>query len=76
MCCVSLAAHNVAGITLHRLFQLPIEHKGKTAEYWELSDTAQKAMRMNLRGLKLLVIDEVSMVSNLTLAYIQPGLQS
>jgi len=66
-----LAAHNVGGITLHRLFQLPIEHQGKTAKYWSLSNTARKAMSMNLRALKLIIIDEVSMVSNLNLAYIQ-----
>ena len=29
-----LAAFNVGGLTIHRLFQLPIEHEGKTAGYW------------------------------------------
>jgi len=28
-----LAAHTVGGVTLHRLFQLPIEHQGKAAEW-------------------------------------------
>ena len=28
-----LAAFNVDGLTICRLFQLPIEHEGKTAEY-------------------------------------------
>ena len=32
-----LAAFNVGGMTIHRLFQLPIEHEGKSAEYWSLS---------------------------------------
>ena len=27
-----LAAFNVGGLTIHRLFQLPIEHDGKTAK--------------------------------------------
>uniref|UniRef100_A0A1X7VJK6 ATP-dependent DNA helicase n=1 Tax=Amphimedon queenslandica TaxID=400682 RepID=A0A1X7VJK6_AMPQE len=27
------AAFNVGGLTIHRLFQLPIEHEGKTAGY-------------------------------------------
>ena len=31
-----LAAYNVGGVTVHRLFQLPIEHEGKTAGYWSL----------------------------------------
>jgi len=66
-----LAAHNVGGVTLHRLFQLPIEHQGKTAEYWPLSKAARKTMSMALRSIKVVVVDEVSMVSNLTLAYIQ-----
>ena len=29
-----LAAYNVGGVMIHRLFQLPIEHEGKTAGYW------------------------------------------
>ena len=44
-----LAAYNVGGVTVHRLFQLPIEHEGKTAGYWPL---AQKVMRTNLRSFK------------------------
>ena len=28
-----LAAYNVGGVTIHQLFQLPIEHEGKTAGY-------------------------------------------
>ena len=28
-----LAAYNVGGVTVHGLFQLPIEHEGKTAGY-------------------------------------------
>ena len=54
-----LAAHNVGGVTVHRLFQLPIEHEGKTAGYWSLSKDVQKIMRTNLNGLKLIIIDEV-----------------
>ena len=30
----SLAAYNIGGVTVHRLFQLPVEHQGKTAGYW------------------------------------------
>ena len=28
-----LGAFNAGGVTIHRLFQLPVEHKGKTAGY-------------------------------------------
>ena len=52
-----LAAFNVGGMTIHRLFQLPIEHEGKEAGYWSLSKDAQKVMKTTLRSLKLLVID-------------------
>ena len=65
-----LAAYNIGGVTVHRLFQLPIEHEGKTAGYWSLSKASQKIMRANLCSLKLVIIDEVSMLSNLNLAYI------
>ena len=65
-----LAAFNVGGITIHRLLQLPIEHEGKPAGYWRLGRDAQKVMRTSLSQLRLLIIDEVSMVSNLNLAYI------
>jgi len=48
-----LAAYNVGGVKVHRLFQLPIEHEGKTAAYWLLSKEARKAMITNLRSLKI-----------------------
>ena len=70
-----LAAYNVGGVTVHRLFQLPIEHEGKIAGYWPLSKVAQKVMRTNLRSLKLIIIDEVSMLSSLNLAYIHLRLE-
>ena len=58
-----LAAFNVGGVTIHRLLQLPIEHEGREAGCWRLGKDA-------LKLLKLLIIDEVSMVSSLNLAYI------
>ena len=70
-----LAAYIINGVTVHRLFQLPIEHEGKTAGYWSLPKESQKVMRANLRRLKLLIIDEVSMLSNLNLAYIHLRLE-
>ena len=52
------------GITIYHLLQLPVEHEGKTSGYWSLPKSSQKAMQTNLRHLKLLIIDEVSMVSS------------
>ena len=46
MCAVAaptgLAAFNVGGITIHRLFQLPVEHAAKTAGYWSLQKLLRK----------------------------------
>ena len=65
-----LAAFNVGGLTIHRLFQLPIEHEGQVAGYWSLSKSSQKVMKTKLCHVKLIIIDEISMVSSLNLAYI------
>ena len=65
-----LEAFNVGGVTIHRLLQLPIEHEGRTAGYWRLGKDPLKVMRTSLSQLRLLIIDEVSMLSNLNLAYV------
>ena len=65
-----LAAYNVGGVTAHRLFQLPIEHEGQSASYWSLPKASHKVMKTELQDLKMVIIDEVSMVSSLNLAYI------
>ena len=70
-----IAAFNVGGLTIHRLFQLPIEHEGKTAGYWALNKEAQKRIKMTLKNLKIIIVDEVSMVSNLNLAYLHMRLE-
>ena len=71
----AIAAFNVGGVTIHRLFQLPIEHDSKTAGYWSLPKTSQKVMKTSLRNVKTIIIDEVSMVSSLNLAYIHLRLE-
>ena len=70
-----LAAFNVGGTTIHRLFQLPIEHSAKTAGYWSLPKSSQKVMKTTLCNVKLFIIDEISMVSSLNLAYIHMRLE-
>ena len=79
MCAIAaptgLAAFNVGGITIHRLFQLPIDHSGKAATYWSLPKTSQKVMKTTLRNVKLFIIDEISMVSSLNLAYMHLRLE-
>jgi len=63
------AAFNVAGTTIHRTFALPVGH-GKPADYSRLGQDQLNIIRRTLNGLKLLIIDELSMVSSLTLMYI------
>ena len=70
-----IAAFNVGGLTIHRLFQLPIEHDGKTAGYRALNKEAQKRIKMTLKNLKIIIEGEVSMVSNLNLAYLHMHLE-
>eukprot|EP00731_Ephydatia_muelleri_P023421 Em0015g1004a len=70
-----LAAYNINGVTVHRLFQLPVEHEGKTSTYWPLPKESVKVMRNGFRHLKLIIIDEVSMLSSLNLACIHLRLE-
>ena len=65
-----LVAYNVGGMTVHCIFQLLIEYEGKTAGYWPLSKIIQKVMNTNLQFLKLITINEVSVLSSLNLACI------
>ena len=70
-----LASFNVGGVTIYRIFWLPIEHEGKEAGYWALPKGVHKVLKSELRSMKLLIIDEVSMVSSLNLAYIHLRLE-
>ena len=64
-----LAAFNVNGCTIHKILSLPVEH-GKPADYYPLNQDQLILMRSTLRGLKLMIIDEISMVSSVTLLFI------
>ena len=70
-----LAAFNVGGVTLHRLFQLPVEHATKAPSYWPLPKMSQKVMRATLSDVKLFIIDEISMVSSINLAFVHMRLE-
>ena len=70
-----LAAFNVGGVTIHRLFQLPVEHSARAAGYWALPKQSQKVMKATLTNVKVFILDEVSMVSSLNLAYIHMRLE-
>ena len=63
-----IAAHNVNGLTIHGILALPVEH-GSTPAYRPLSDDALKIVRDKLHNVVMFIVDEVSMVSNITLLY-------
>lgn len=64
-----IAAYNIQGMTIHRLLQLPVEH-GHTPPYRPLSNYSLKLIREKMKNVILVIIDEISMVSNVTLIYI------
>ncbi|XP_034939468.1 ATP-dependent DNA helicase PIF1-like [Chelonus insularis] len=64
-----IAAFNVNGIMIYKAFQLPVEH-GHAFQYYQLSDNALKVLRIELTDIVLVIIDEISMVSNFVLLYI------
>ena len=66
-----LAAFNVGGITIHRLFQLPVEHAAREASYWSLPKSSRKVMKTTLCN----VLYEISMVSSLNLSYMHLRLE-
>uniref|UniRef100_A0A1X7VAM6 ATP-dependent DNA helicase n=1 Tax=Amphimedon queenslandica TaxID=400682 RepID=A0A1X7VAM6_AMPQE len=45
-----IAGFNLGGLTIHRLWQQPVEHEGKTAGYWALNKEAQKRIKMTLKN--------------------------
>jgi len=64
-----LAAFNVGGTTLHRVLSLPVEH-GKPSDYRRLRAEELTTIRATMKGLQLLIVDEISMVSSLTLLFV------
>ena len=63
-----VAAVNIDGTTIHAALGLPVGHFGKKLP--RLSDKRRTALRNKLSELRVLIIDEISMVSNLLLLYI------
>lgn len=67
------AAFNVMGMTLHSAFKLPpSQYKG---ELKKLDDGAANTLRLKFRKLKLIIIDEISMVSNSQLTQVDHRLR-
>lgn len=55
------AAHNISGATLHSAFLLPL---GQTKSYVKLSDEKRNGLRTKAGKMVLMIIYEISMVSN------------
>ena len=67
-----IAACNVDGNTLHSEIGMPVGNFGKTIP--KLSDKKRSGLRNKLSELHLLIVDEISMVSNKMLLYIHQRL--
>lgn len=67
------AAHLINGTTLHTAFALPVNQYGGN-ELPELSSDIANSIRVQLIGLKLLIIDEISMVGTRLLYWIHQRL--
>ena len=63
-----VAAVNIDGTTIHTSLGIPVGRYGKNLP--RLNDKKRSALRNNLCELKALIIDEISMVSNMQLLYI------
>ena len=70
-----IAAVNINGMTIHRPLMLSVEH-GKAPKYRPLSDDALKIARDVMHNITLVIIDEILMVSNVTLLYIYRNLSN
>jgi hypothetical protein len=64
-----MSAYNIQGITIYRILQLPVEH-GNIPPYRPLSNNTIKLIHEKMKDVILLIIDEISMASNITLLYI------
>ena len=69
-----LAAFNVGGMTIHRLFQLPLSMRAGKYVTGRCPRPLRK-LKSTLRSLKLVLVDEVSMVLSLNLAYMHLRLE-
>jgi DNA replication protein DnaC len=70
------AAHLIRGETLHKIFQIPVE-KGQGTKFGPLNGAKLAALQEKFRHVKIIIIDEYSMLSltmlgKLTLVFVKP----
>ena len=63
-----VAAINIDGTTVHTALNIPVDHFGKNLP--SLSDKMRSTLRNRLADLKVIIIDEIPMVSNNLVYYI------
>jgi hypothetical protein len=66
------AAFNISGYTAHSAFKIPPK---STKTYQPLGNETMNTLQMQLSGIDLLIIDEISMIDNKVLAYIHGRLK-
>ena len=69
------AAANINGTTIHSAFSLPIRQKGKSFQYRKISSDKLNTLRCLYQNLKILIVDEISMVGGTTLLHLSNALQ-
>ena len=62
MALTGVAAINIDGTTIHTAFNIPVGHFGSNLP--PLSDKMKSSLRNRLSELKIIIIDEISMLSN------------
>ena len=68
MASTGVAAINIDGTTIHTALNIPVGHFGKNLA--SLNDKIKSSLRNRLPDLKVIIIDEISMVSNDLLYYV------
>ena len=69
------AATNSNGTTVHLAFQLPIRRVGRSFEYTKAGSERIHTLRNKYKHLKVLIIDEISMLGNETFNHLNLRLQ-
>ena len=69
-----IAALNVEGSTIHSTFSIPVSNYGRST-YETMSHDKKASLRNSLKNLKIVIIDEISMVGYTTLLQIHRRLQ-
>ena len=68
-------ATNINGTTVHSAFQLPIRRAGRSFEYTKAGNERIHTLRNRYKYLKVLIIDEISMLGNETFSHLNLRLQ-